>query len=103
MKKKINQIISVILFLFLVTSWAYSQGASLQLTMKPDKDKYKLGEEIKLYCKVQNVSGNIVKFCPYNQKNIEIRDAKGNPCIRELLKTAEWAESMVALRPKGIL
>jgi hypothetical protein len=71
--------------------------------MKSDKEKYEVGEEITLRCKVRNVSDRIVNFYPYNQKNIAVRNMAGSLCIQELLQTGVWPTQMVTLRPDEIL
>jgi len=74
----------------------------LQLTMKSDKEKYEVGEEITLHCKVRNVSDRIVNFYPYNQKSFGIKNVDGGLCIPELFQTGEWPTQMVTLRPDEI-
>ena len=100
---KINKVILGILFLFLVSSCTNLQESPLQLTMKSDKEKYEVGEEITLHCKVRNVSDRIVNFYPYNQKSVGIKNVDGGLCIPALMQTGEWPTTMVTLRPDEIL
>jgi hypothetical protein len=101
-KMQTNKAILGISFLFLVSSCAYLQKSPLQLTMKSDKEEYEVGEEITLHCQVRNASDMIIKFYPYNQKNIDMRDIDGSRCITELLPRWENAEPMVTLRPNEV-
>jgi hypothetical protein len=100
---KINKVILVISSLFLISSCDHLQDSHLQLTMKSDRAKYRVGEEITLHCKVRNVSDRIVNFYPHNQKNIAVRNMDGRLCIPELLQTGLWPTPMVTLRPDETL
>lgn len=100
---KAIKIILGISFLFLVSSCDHLQDSPLQLTMKSDKETYKVGEEIKLHCKVRNVSDRIVNFYPHNQNNVGVKNMNGRLCIQELLQTGVWPTQMITLKPDEIL
>ena len=102
-KMKAIKIILGISFLFLVSSCDHLQDSPLQLTMKSDKETYKVGEEIKLHCKVRNVSDRIVNFYPHNQNNVGVKNMNGRLCIQELLQTGVWPTQMITLKPDEIL
>jgi len=102
---KTIKVILGISFLFLVSSCDrdHLQDSPLQLTMKSDKEKYEVGEEITLHCKVRNVSDKTFNFYPHNQKNVGILNMDGSLCIQELLQTGVWPTTMVTLRPDETL
>jgi len=100
---KIIKVILGISFLFLVSSCDHLQDSPLQLTMKSDKEKYQVGKEITLHCKVRNLSDRIVNFYPSNQETVAVRNMDGSLCIPELLQTGVWPTQMVTLRPDEIL
>ena len=100
---KIIKVILGISFLFLFSSCDHLQDSPLQLTMESDKEKYKVGEEITLHCKVRNVSDGIVNFYPHNQNNVGVKNMDGSLCVQELLQTGVWPTQMVTLKPDEIL
>ncbi len=100
---KAIKVILGISFLFLFSSCDHLQDSPLQLTMKSDKEKYEVGEEIKLHCKVSNVSDRIVNFYPHNQNNVGVKNMDGSLCVQELLQTGVWPTQMVTLRPDEVL
>jgi hypothetical protein len=93
------KLIPGIIFLLLVSSCEDSQKSPLRLTMKSDREKYRVGDQISLHCQVRNVSDEIVKFHPDNQNNVAVRNVDGGLCIPELLQTGVWPTKMVTLRP----
>ncbi len=97
------KVIFGISFLLLVSSCTDLKESPLHLTMKSDKEKYEVGEEITLHCKVCNVSGKTFNFYPHNQKTVAVRNMDGGLCIPELLQTGVWPTQMVTLRPDEML
>jgi hypothetical protein len=62
-------------FLILASKTLNAQDSRLQLTMKSDKEKYTVGEEIQLHCSVKNVSDSVLGFYPYGPSSVIVKDA----------------------------